>query len=37
MEVKIILQWVGKRGDPVSQLPYRFPVVSLNLRIDEQS
>ena len=24
-----------RKGDPISRLPYRFPVVTLNLRIDE--
>ena len=31
---KIFCEWF-KSGDPVSQLPYRFPVVTLNLRIDD--
>lgn len=31
---KVFCEWF-KHGDPVSQLPYRFPVVTLNLRIDE--
>ncbi|KKQ32237.1 MAG: Oxygen-sensitive ribonucleoside-triphosphate reductase-like protein [candidate division TM6 bacterium GW2011_GWF2_37_49] len=35
MEVqKIFAQWF-KQGDPVSKLPYRFPVVTLNIRIDD--
>jgi len=32
---KIFCDWFSK-GDPSSGLPYRFPVVTLNLRIDEQ-
>ena len=31
---KIFCEWF-KHGDPVSQFPYRFPIVTLNLRIDE--
>lgn len=31
---KIFCEWF-KGGDPVSNLPYRFPVVTLNLRIDD--
>lgn len=31
---KIFCDWFSK-GDPVSGLPYRFPIVTLNLRIDE--
>lgn len=31
---KIFCDWF-KNGDPVSGLPYRFPIVTLNLRIDE--
>lgn len=31
---KIFCDWFSK-GDPVSGLPYRFPVVTLNLRTDE--
>ncbi len=31
---KIFCEWFRK-GDPISGLPYRFPVVTLNLRIDE--
>jgi ribonucleoside-triphosphate reductase (formate) len=31
---KIFTNWFHK-GDPVSNLPYRFPVVTLNLRTDE--
>ncbi len=31
---RIFCQWF-RSGDPVSGLPYRFPVVTLNLRIDE--
>ncbi len=35
MEIqKIFCDWFSK-GDPSSGLPYRFPVVTLNLRIDE--
>jgi len=32
---KIFCNWFAK-GDPTTGLPYRFPVVTLNLRIDEQ-
>jgi ribonucleoside-triphosphate reductase (formate) len=32
---KIFCNWF-KQGDPVSGFPYRFPIVTLNLRIDEQ-
>lgn len=32
---KIFCEWF-KHGDPVSQLPYRFPIVTLNLRIDDK-
>jgi len=32
---RIFCDWFSK-GDPVSGLPYRFPVVTLNLRVDEQ-
>ena len=31
---KIFTNWFAK-GDPTSGLPYRFPVVTLNIRIDE--
>jgi ribonucleoside-triphosphate reductase (formate) len=31
---KIFCDWFSK-GDPVSNLPYRWPIVTLNLRIDE--
>jgi len=31
---KIFCDWFSK-GDPVSGLPYRWPIVTLNLRIDE--
>ena len=31
---KIFCDWFSK-GDPISGLPYRFPVVTLNLRTDE--
>lgn len=31
---RIFCNWF-KSGDPVSNLPYRFPVVTLNLRIDD--
>ena len=31
---KIFCEWF-RHGDPVSQFPYRFPIVTLNLRIDE--
>lgn len=31
---KIFCEWF-KKGDPITGLPYRFPVVTLNLRIDE--
>lgn len=35
MEVqKIFASWF-KKGDPTSNMPYRFPVVTLNVRIDE--
>ncbi|MFA6262960.1 MAG: anaerobic ribonucleoside-triphosphate reductase [Candidatus Babeliales bacterium] len=32
---KIFCDWFSK-GDPFSGLPYRFPVVTLNLRVDHQ-
>jgi ribonucleoside-triphosphate reductase len=36
MEIqKIFCDWFAK-GDPVSGLPYRFPVCTLNIRIDEE-
>ncbi len=31
---RIFCDWFSK-GDPISGLPYRFPVVTLNLRVDE--
>ena len=37
MEIqKIFCDWFCK-GDPATRLPYRFPIVTLNLRIDENN
>jgi anaerobic ribonucleoside-triphosphate reductase len=32
---KLFGEWFAK-GDPVTQLPYRFPIVTLNLHVNEQ-